>query len=226
MLKKPRRHRRHRHSFPCLYMDMKDFADLREPITVTQQGFLKPWPFQTPMKTRRPWVPWPSAVDRQKRVGPENHRTHVPRNRVRPTAPNQQRPTSLTCPPNATQSGFEDCFQTGDVADMTFACIGAVDASIPRLTGRAAPENDERLYRHLLDNASALESSGEYTQGAEVAPFIRRNPRQRRFQTALAFQPRQFTISSSPPRSLGSARHLQRDAVSGSRSNSQESIVE
>ena len=75
----------------------------------------------------------------------------------------------------------DDCFQTCDVVDMTFACIGAVDAMHTTLDWVArSTEHDERLGVVIFsDNAKyALESSGEYTQGAGGgALLIRTNPR-------------------------------------------------
>jgi hydroxymethylglutaryl-CoA synthase len=74
-----------------------------------------------------------------------------------------------------------DCFRNCDVVDMTFACIGAVDALHTTLDWAARSSNeDDRIGVVIFsDNAKyALESSGEYTQGAGGgALLIRRNPR-------------------------------------------------
>ena len=68
-----------------------------------------------------------------------------------------------------------------DITDMTFACIGAVDALHTTLDWVArSTDSDERIGIVIFsDNAKyALESAGEYTQGAGGgALLIRRNPR-------------------------------------------------
>ncbi|MGB1568006.1 MAG: hydroxymethylglutaryl-CoA synthase family protein, partial [Candidatus Poseidoniaceae archaeon] len=75
----------------------------------------------------------------------------------------------------------EDCFRNCDVVDMTFACIGAVDALHTTLDWAArSNEDDDRIGVVIFsDNAKYdLESSGEYTQGAGGgALLIRQNPR-------------------------------------------------
>ncbi|MEC7280113.1 MAG: hypothetical protein VXV98_08805, partial [Candidatus Thermoplasmatota archaeon] len=75
----------------------------------------------------------------------------------------------------------EDCFQNCDVVDMTFACIGAVDALHTTLDWCArSTDDDERIGIVVYaDNAKyELGSPGEYTQGAGGgALLIRRNPR-------------------------------------------------
>ena len=63
----------------------------------------------------------------------------------------------------------EDCFRNCDVVDMTFACIGAVDALHTTLdwAARTTPEDERVGVVIFSDNAKYdLESSGEYTQGA------------------------------------------------------------
>lgn len=74
-----------------------------------------------------------------------------------------------------------DCFRTCDVVDMTFACIGAVDALHTTLDWAArSTDSDERVGIVVFsDNAKYdLGSSGEYTQGAGGgALLVRRNPR-------------------------------------------------
>ena len=63
----------------------------------------------------------------------------------------------------------EDCFRNCDVVDMTFACIGAVDALHNTLEWVArGGDKDGRIGIVVFsDNAKYdLESSGEYTQGA------------------------------------------------------------
>jgi len=74
-----------------------------------------------------------------------------------------------------------DCFQHCDVVDMTFACIGAVDAMHNTLdwVARGGPEQDRVGVVVFADNAKyELGSSGEYTQGAGGgAVLLRHRPR-------------------------------------------------
>jgi len=89
----------------------------------------------------------------------------------------------------------QDCFQNCDVVDMTFACIGAVDALHTTLDWCArSTVDDERMGIVVYaDNAKyELGSPGEYTQGAGGgALLIRRNPR-------LLVIPDCWGISTSP----------------------------
>ena len=89
----------------------------------------------------------------------------------------------------------EDCFQNCDVVDMTFACIGAVDALHTTLDwcARSSPEDERVGIVVYSDNAKyELGSPGEYTQGAGGgALLIRRNPR-------LLTIPDCWGISTSP----------------------------
>ena len=75
----------------------------------------------------------------------------------------------------------EDCFQHCDVVDMTFACIGAVDAMHNTLdwVARGGPAEDRIGVVVFADNAKyELGSSGEYTQGAGGgALLLRHSPR-------------------------------------------------
>ena len=75
----------------------------------------------------------------------------------------------------------ENCFRNCDVVDLTFACIGAVDAMHNTLdwVARGGEEKDRIGIVVFADNAKYdLESSGEYTQGAGGgAILIRHNPR-------------------------------------------------
>ena len=74
-----------------------------------------------------------------------------------------------------------ECFRNCDVVDMTFACIGAVDAMHNTLdwVARGGPEQDRIGVVVFADNAKYdLGSSGEYTQGAGGgAILVRHNPR-------------------------------------------------
>lgn len=75
----------------------------------------------------------------------------------------------------------QDCFRNCDVVDMTFACIGAVDAMHNTLDWVARGGSDDGRIGIVVfaDNAKYdLGSSGEYTQGAGGgAILIRHNPR-------------------------------------------------
>ena len=74
-----------------------------------------------------------------------------------------------------------NCFRNCDVVDMTFACIGAVDAMHNTLDWVARGEQERNRIGIVVfaDNAKYdLGSSGEYTQGAGGgAILIRHNPR-------------------------------------------------
>jgi len=118
--------------FPRFYMDMKDFADLRgADYGKLSKGLgLKPWPFRTFMKTRPPWEPWPSCNS-------STETDWIPRTIGRmylgtESALDGAKPTATYIVDMLTQRYAErfgqECFQTCDVVDMTFACIGAVDA--------------------------------------------------------------------------------------------------
>ena len=88
-----------------------------------------------------------------------------------------------------------DCFRGCDVVDMTFACIGAVDALHNTLDWVArGGEDDDRLGIVVFsDNAKYdLESTGEYTQGAGGgALLVRHNPR-------LVVIPDRWGVSTTP----------------------------
>jgi len=75
----------------------------------------------------------------------------------------------------------ENCFRNCDVVDMTFACIGAVDAmhNILDWVARGGKEKNRLGIVVFADNAKYdLGSSGEYTQGAGGgAILIKHNPR-------------------------------------------------
>jgi len=89
----------------------------------------------------------------------------------------------------------EECFRNCDVVDMTFACIGAVDALHNTLdwVARGGAEKDRIGIVVFSDNAKYdLESSGEYTQGAGGgALLIRHNPR-------LLAIPDRWGVSTTP----------------------------
>ena len=71
-----------------------------------------------------------------------------------------------------------DCFQNCDVVDLTFACIGGVDALHNTLDWVRG--NEERMGIVVTSDFAKyeLESGGEYTQGAgAVAMLVKHNPR-------------------------------------------------
>lgn len=71
-----------------------------------------------------------------------------------------------------------DCFRHCDVVDLTFACIGAVDALLSTLDWVAADRSRIGIVVASDVAKYELESTGEYTQGAgAVAMLVRWNPR-------------------------------------------------
>jgi len=77
-----------------------------------------------------------------------------------------------------------DCFRHCDVVDLTFACIGAVDALLSTLDWVAADRSRIGIVVASDVAKYELESTGEYTQGAgAVAMLVRHQPR------LLAFSP-------------------------------------
>ena len=171
--------------FPRLYMDMKDFADLRG----ADYGKLSKGLGLEAMAI-------PDVHEDTATMGAMAVMQLIDRNGLDPrtigrmylgteSALDGAKPTATYIVDMLTQRYAErfgeDCFRTCDVVDMTFACIGAVDALHTTLDWVArSSESDERLGIVIFsDNAKyALESSGEYTQGAGGgALLIRRNPR-------------------------------------------------
>lgn len=171
--------------FPRLYMDMKDFADLRG----ADYGKLSKGLGLEAMAI-------PDVHEDTATMGAMAVMQLIDRNGLDPrtigrmylgteSALDGAKPTATYIVDMLTQRYAErfgdDCFQTCDVVDMTFACIGAVDALHTTLDWVArSNETDERLGIVIFsDNAKyALESSGEYTQGAGGgALLIRRHPR-------------------------------------------------
>lgn len=72
----------------------------------------------------------------------------------------------------------EDCFLHCDVIDMTFACIGAVDALQNTLDWVNGDENRIGIVVSSDNAKYELDSTGEYTQGAgAVAMLVKQNPR-------------------------------------------------
>lgn len=72
----------------------------------------------------------------------------------------------------------KDCFLHCDVVDLTFACVGGVDALHNTIDWVNADQNRIGIVV-CADNAKyELESTGEYTQGAgAVAMLVKKNPR-------------------------------------------------
>ena len=171
--------------FPRLYMDMRDFAELRG----ADYGKLNKGLGLEAMAI-------PDVHEDTATMGAMAVMQLIDRNGLDPntigrmylgteSALDGAKPTATYIIDMLTQRYGErfgsDCFQTCDVVDMTFACIGAVDALHTTLDWVArSDEIDERVGIVVFsDNAKyALESSGEYTQGAGGgALLIRRNPR-------------------------------------------------
>ena len=171
--------------FPRLYMDMKDFADLRgEDYGKLNKGLgLKAMSI-------------PDVHEDTATMGANAVMKLIDRNGLNPrnigrmylgteSALDGAKPTATYIVDMLTQRYSErygaDCFRNCDVVDMTFACIGAVDAMHNTLDWAArSTDEDERIGIVIFsDNAKyALESAGEYTQGAGGgAILIRRNPR-------------------------------------------------
>jgi len=72
----------------------------------------------------------------------------------------------------------KDCFRHCDVLDMTFACIGAVDALQNTLDWVAADRSRVGIVVASDIAKYELHSTGEYTQGAgAVAMLVKHNPR-------------------------------------------------
>ena len=108
-----------------------------------------------------------------------------------------------------------DCFSRCDAVDLTFACIGAVDALHNTLDWVARGADEDRIgIVAFSDNAKyERKSSGEYTQGAGGgAMIVRKNPR------LMAIEP-WFGVSTRPvhdfykPRRDVPVRHLLTDLL-------------
>lgn len=171
--------------FPRLYMDMREFADLRG----ADFGKLNKGLGLSAMAV-------PDVHEDTATMGAMAVIRLIDRNGLNPrsigrlylgteSALDGAKPTATYILDMLTQryskTHGSDCFRTCDVVDMTFACIGAVDALHTTLDWVArSSENDERLGIVVFaDNAKYdLESPGEYTQGAGGgALLVRRNPR-------------------------------------------------
>jgi hydroxymethylglutaryl-CoA synthase len=101
-----------------------------------------------------------------------------------------------------------DCFRHCDVLDMTFACIGAVDALNITLDWVAADQRNIGIVVASDIAKYELQSTGEYTQGAgAVAMLIKAQPRllavQRTFGVAMEsvhdfYKPRREQYCETP----------------------------
>ena len=101
-----------------------------------------------------------------------------------------------------------DCFRHCDVVDLTFACIGAVDALQNTLDWVAADRSRIGIVVASDVAKYELQSTGEYTQGAgAVAMLVTHNPRllglRRIFGVAMEsvhdfFKPRRERFSETP----------------------------
>ena len=185
--------------FPKLYLDMKDFAEMRD----ADYGKLNKGLGLSAMAI-------PDVHEDTATMGANAVTRLIDRNGIKPTqigrmylgtesALDGAKPTATYILDMLTQrySGRfgEDCFRNCDVVDMTFACIGAVDALHNTLdwVARGGVEEDRIGIVVFSDNAKYdLESAGEYTQGAGGgALLIRHNPR-------LISIPDRWGVSTSP----------------------------
>ena len=171
--------------FPRLFMDMKDFAEMRG----ADYSKLNKGLGLTAMSI-------PDVHEDTATMGAMAVMQIIDRNGLNPrdigrmylgteSALDGAKPTATYILDMLTQRYQErygnDCFVNCDVVDMTFACIGAVDALHTTLdwVARSTVEDERVGIVIFSDNAKyALESSGEYTQGAGGgALLIRENPR-------------------------------------------------
>jgi hydroxymethylglutaryl-CoA synthase len=185
--------------FPKLYLDMKDFAAMRG----ADYGKLNKGLGLSAMAI-------PDVHEDTATMGANAVTRLIDRNGIDPTtigrmylgtesALDGSKPTATYILDMLTQrysSRFgDDCFRNCDVVDMTFACIGAVDALHNTLDWVArGGEKEGRLGIVVFsDNAKYdLESAGEYTQGAGGgALLVRHEPR-------LLAIPDRWGVSTSP----------------------------
>ncbi len=185
--------------FPKLYLDMKDFAKMRD----ADYGKLNKGLGLSAMAI-------PDVHEDTATMGANAVTRLIDRNGIEPSqigrmylgtesALDGAKPTATYILDMLNQrysSRFgENCFRNCDVVDMTFACIGAVDALHNTLDWVArGGESDDRIGIVVFsDNAKYdLESPGEYTQGAGGgALLIRHNPR-------LISIPDRWGVSTSP----------------------------
>jgi len=185
--------------FPKLYLDMKDFAEMRGADYAKLNKGLGLEAMAIPDVHEDTATMGANAVTRM-----------IDRNGIDPTtigrmylgtesALDGSKPTATYILDMLTQrySGRfgKDCFRNCDVVDMTFACIGAVDALHNTLdwVARGGEEGGRVGIVVFSDNAKYdLESPGEYTQGAGGgALLIRHNPR-------LLAIPDRWGVSTSP----------------------------
>ena len=171
--------------FPRLYFDMKDFAEFRG----ADYGKLNKGLGLTAMAI-------PDVHEDTATMGANACRRLIDRNGLEPSkigrlylgtesALDGSKPTAtyiMDMLEQRYQARFgQDCFRNCDVVDLTFACIGAVDAMHNTLdwVARGGEDEDRIGIVVFADNAKYdLGSAGEYTQGAGGgAILIRHNPR-------------------------------------------------
>ena len=171
--------------FPRIYFDMKDFAVMRG----ADYGKLNKGLGLSAMSV-------PDAHEDTATMGANAATRLIDRNGLNPrtigrmylgteSALDGSKPTATYILDMLTQRYEQkygnDCFRNCDVVDMTFACIGAVDALHNTLdwVARGGEEADRIGIVVFSDNAKYdLESTGEYTQGAGGgALLVRHNPR-------------------------------------------------
>ena len=185
--------------FPRIYFDMKDFAVMRG----ADYGKLNKGLGLTAMSV-------PDVHEDTATMGANAATRLIDRNGLHPrsigrlylgteSALDGSKPTATYILDMLTQryekQYGEDCFRNCDVVDMTFACIGAVDALHNTLdwVARGGEEADRIGIVVFSDNAKYdLGSSGEYTQGAGGgALLVRHNPR-------LITIPDRWGVSTTP----------------------------
>lgn len=170
---------------PHLYLDIRDFAELREANYAKLNKGLGLSAMAIPDVHEDTATMGANAVARlidrngldPRRIGRIYLGTESALDGAKPTATYV---LDMLAARYATEHG-EDCFRNCDVVDMTFACIGAVDALHNTLdwVARGGPGEDRIGIVVFSDNAKYdLHSAGEYTQGAGGgAILIRHDPR-------------------------------------------------
>ncbi|MEL6275895.1 MAG: hypothetical protein AAFU03_12400 [Bacteroidota bacterium] len=103
-----------------------------------------------------------------------------------------------------------NCFLNCDVIDMTFACIGAVDALQNTLDWVSGNPNRIGIVVASDDAKYELGSGGEYTQGAgAVAALVKQNPRLLAIDTNFGIATRPVHDFYKPIRKVGKRELLE-----------------
>ncbi|HIC75548.1 MAG TPA: hydroxymethylglutaryl-CoA synthase family protein [Candidatus Poseidoniales archaeon] len=185
--------------FPKLYFDMKDFAEMRGADFGKLNKGLGLTAMSIPDKHEDTATMGANAVTRlldRNGIDPSNiGRMYLGTE----SALDGSKPTATyildMLEQRYSKQYGKDCFRNCDVVDMTFACIGAVDALHNTLdwVARGGEEENRLGIVVFSDNAKYdLESSGEYTQGAGGgALIVRHNPR-------LISIPDRWGVSTTP----------------------------